>query len=166
MIAQAFQEVPKSHCIAVAFGLLPMLASWGLRLVDLALRKGGSSLVQAAPKFGDELPIYGLIALSQGALLISMIWTAAISHMLDRRFLRTAGWFLAGTALSFFGVIHAYRLSGNGVEAKLGVYVAPGFIFSYLASALFSIGCYFFIRRQGAPLEQTASALQRGGGPR
>ena len=44
MVAQAFQEVPKSHCIAVAFGLLPMLAVWGLQLVDLALRTGGSSL--------------------------------------------------------------------------------------------------------------------------
>ena len=74
MVAQAFQEVPKSHCIAVAFGLLPMLASWGLQLVDSALRKGGSSLLQAAPRFGDELAIYGLIALSQGALLVSMVW--------------------------------------------------------------------------------------------
>jgi len=48
MVAQAFQEVPKSHCIAFAFGLLPC---------DLALRKGGSSLLQAAPKFGQELAI-------------------------------------------------------------------------------------------------------------
>ena len=31
MVAQAFQEIPKSHCIAVAFGLLPMLASWTWR---------------------------------------------------------------------------------------------------------------------------------------
>jgi len=59
----------------------------GLQLVDLALRKGGSSLLQAAPKFGEELAIYGLIALSQGALLVSMVWAAALAYMLDRRFL-------------------------------------------------------------------------------
>ena len=148
MIAQAFQEVPKSHCIAVAFGLLPMLASWGLQLVDLALRKGGSSLLQAAPMFGDELAIYGLIALSQGALLVSMIWAAAISHMLDRRFLPAGGWLLAAAGLSLFGLIHAYRLNADGVEARLGFFVAPEFTLSYLAAASFLGLCHLLIRRR------------------
>ena len=40
MVAQAFTEVPKSHAIAVAFGLIPILASWAVGLIDLALRKG------------------------------------------------------------------------------------------------------------------------------
>jgi AGZA family xanthine/uracil permease-like MFS transporter len=125
MVAQAFQEVPKSHCIAVAFGLIPMPASWGLQLVDLALQKGGSSLLQAAPRFGDELAVYGLIALSQGALLVSMSWAAAIAYMLDRRLLHAAGWLLAGAVLSFFGLIHAYDLSPAGIVNKLGIFVAP-----------------------------------------
>ena len=147
MVAQAFQEIPKSHCIAVAFGLLPMLASWGLQLVDLALRKGGSSLLQAAPKFGEELAIYGLIALSQGALLVSMVWAAALAHMLDRRFLPAAGWLLAGAVLSFFGLIHAYDLNSAGIVNKLGVFAAPEFAISYAAAALFLAGCHFYIRR-------------------
>jgi AGZA family xanthine/uracil permease-like MFS transporter len=147
MVAQAFQEVPKSHCIAVAFGLLPMLASWGLQLVDLALRKGGSSLLEAAPKFGDELAIYGLIALSQGALLVSMIWAAALAYMLDRRFLPAAGWMVAGAVLSFLGVIHAYILSPAGIVNKLGIFVAPEFTISYAAGALFLVACHYYIRR-------------------
>jgi AGZA family xanthine/uracil permease-like MFS transporter len=151
MVAQAFQEVPKSHCIAVAFGLLPMLASWGLQLVDLALRKGGSSLLQAAPKFGEELAIYGLIALSQGALLVSMLWAAAIAYILDRRFLHAAGWLLAGAVLSSFGVIHAYDLSAAGIVNKLGIFVAPGFAVSYAAAALFLAGCHFYNRRFPSP---------------
>jgi AGZA family xanthine/uracil permease-like MFS transporter len=147
MVAQAFQEIPKSHCIAVAFGLLPMLASWGLQLVDLALRKGGSSLLQAAPKFGEELAIYGLIALSQGALLVSMVWAAALAYMLDRRFLPAAGWLLAGAVLSFFGLIHAYDLNSAGIMNKLGIFAAPEFAISYAAAALFLAGCHFYIRR-------------------
>jgi AGZA family xanthine/uracil permease-like MFS transporter len=147
MVAQAFQEIPKSHCIAVAFGLLPMLASWGLQLVDLALRKGGSSLLQAAPKFGEELAIYGLIALSQGALLVSMVWAAALAYILDRRFLLAAGWLLAGAVLSFFGLIHAYDLNSAGIVNKLGVFAAPEFAISYAAAALFLAGCHFYIRR-------------------
>ncbi len=147
MVAQAFQEIPKSHCIAVAFGLLPMLASWGLQLVDLALRKGGSSLLQAAPKFGEELAIYGLIALSQGALLVSMVWAAALAYILDRRFLPGAGWLLAGAVLSFFGLIHAYDLSPAGIVNKLGIFAAPEFAFSYAAAGLFLVGCHFYNRR-------------------
>ena len=147
MVAQAFQEIPKSHCIAVAFGLLPMLASWGLQLVDLALRKGGSSLLQAAPKFGEELAIYGLIALSQGALLVSMVWAAALAYILDRRFLPAAGWLLAGAVLSFFGLIHAYDLNSAGIMNKLGIFAAPEFAISYAAAALFLAGCHFYIRR-------------------
>ena len=151
MVAQAFQEIPKSHCIAVAFGLLPMLASWGLQLVDLALRKGGSSLLEAAPKFGEELAIYGLIALSQGALLISMVWAAALAYMLDRRFLPAAGWLMAGAVLSFFGLIHAYDLSSAGIVNKLRVFAAPQFAISYAAAALFLAGCHFYNRRFPSP---------------
>jgi len=146
-VAQAFQEIPKSHCVAVAFGLLPMLAAWGLQLVDLALRKAGSNLLQAAPNFGEELAIYGLIALSQGALLVSMIWAAALAYMLDRRFLPAAGWLMAGAVLSFFGLIHAYALNPAGIVNKLGIFAAPEFAISYAAAALFLVGCHFYIRR-------------------
>jgi AGZA family xanthine/uracil permease-like MFS transporter len=152
MVAQAFQEIPKSHCIAVAFGLLPMLASWGLQLVDLALAQGGSSLFEAAPKFGEELAIYGLIALSQGSLLVSMIWAAALAYMLDRRFLPAAGWMLAGAALSFFGLIHAYALNPSGIVNKLGLLAAPEFSASYAAAALFLLACHFYKQRVPSPM--------------
>jgi AGZA family xanthine/uracil permease-like MFS transporter len=155
MVAQTFQEVPKSHSIAVAFGLIPMLAAWGIQLVDLALRKGGSSLFQAAPQFRDELAIHGLIALSQGALLVSMVWAAAIAYILDRRFLHSAGWLLAGAALSFFGLIHAYDLRPAGIANKIGFFVAPEFSVSYVAAALFLVGCHFYNRRFPSP-EQTS----------
>jgi len=157
MVAQAFQEIPKSHCVAVALGLLPMLASWGLQLMDLALRKGGSSLLEAAPKFGDELAVYGLIALSQGALLVSMIWAAALAYMIERRFLHAAGWLFAGAVLSFFGVIHAYALTPGGIVNKLGILAAPEFTVSYAIAALFLTGCYFYNQRFPTPVENSES---------
>src|ERR1700724_4426364 len=103
---------------------MPMVGAWGLELVDLALRKAGSSLLQAAPTFGEELAIYGLIALSQGALLVSLVWAAALAYILDRRFLPAAGWLLAGAVLSFFALIHAYDLSSAGIVNKLRVLAA------------------------------------------
>lgn len=150
MVAQAFQEVPKSHCIAVVFGLLPMLASWALELVDLALRKAGSSLFEAAPRFGDELAIYGLIALSQGGLLVSMIWAAAIAFMLDRRLLASAAWIFAGAILCCFGFIHAYKLTPQGVENHIGLFVSPAFAVSYVLAATFLLLCHSYVSYRGA----------------
>jgi adenine/guanine/hypoxanthine permease len=158
MVAQAFTEVPKSHAIAVAFGLIPILASWGVGLIDLALRKGGSNFLQGAPLFGDELPIYGLIALSQGALLVSMIWTAAIALMLDRRFVPAAGWMLAAAGLSCLGLIHAFRITDRGVETVIGIFAAPTFAISYFAAAVFLIAFHFYAMRP-ATIAQSGEML-------
>jgi AGZA family xanthine/uracil permease-like MFS transporter len=151
MMGQAFTEVPKPHAIAVAFGLIPMLAGWALELVDVSLRTAGSSLLQCAPLFGNELSIYGLIALSQGALLTSMLWAAAITYMLDRRFLPAAIWMAAGAGLSCFGLIHAYRLTPQGVENQLGWWVAPEFTISYALGAVFLVGCHFYQKQVSEP---------------
>ena len=147
MVGQAFTEVPATHALAVAFGLVPMLASWALQIVETALHAAGSGLAQSAASFGSELPIYGLIALSQGSVLISMVWAAALACMVDRRFLPAAAWLAAGSALSCVGLIHAYRLTPAGVENHLGLYAAPVFVWSYALSALILVGCHFYHRR-------------------
>jgi AGZA family xanthine/uracil permease-like MFS transporter len=149
MMAQAFTEVPKPHALAVAFGLIPMLAGWALELVDTAVRTAGSSLRDCAPNFGGELQIYGLIALSQGSLLTSMLWAAALVWMIERRFLAAAIWLGVGAILSCFGLIHAYTLTAAGVENKVGFGAAPGFAISYALGALFLVGCHFYAKRAG-----------------
>ncbi len=148
MVAQAFTEIPKSHAIAVGFGLIPMLASWAVGLIDVALRTAGSSFWQSAPRFGDQLYIYGLIALSQGALLVSMIWAAVIAYLLDRRFLPAAAWLAAAAGLSCTGFIHAFRITGRGVETVIGLFAAPGFALSYLAAALCLVAFHFYASRR------------------
>ena len=97
--------------------------------------------------------IYGLIALSQGALLVSMIWAAAIAYMLDRKFLHAAGWLFAGSLLSCFGFIHGYSLTAQGIENKIGWFVAPAFTLSYLAAGIFLVGSHFYSQRYGSFLE-------------
>ncbi len=151
MVGQAFQEVEPAHCIAVAFGLVPMLAAWALGLVNLAILKSGSTLFAVAPLFGNELPIAGVIALSQGAILVSMVWAAALAWIFDRRFLDAALWMAGGAVLSFFGLMHAYTLSPAGVENRLGLFSAPAFALNYAAAALFLVGCHFYARRASQP---------------
>jgi AGZA family xanthine/uracil permease-like MFS transporter len=151
MVGQAFQEVRRSHCIAVAFGLIPMLAAWALGLVTLAITKSGATLYDVAARFGSELPIYGVIALSQGAILISMVWAAALAWVFDRHFLRAAAWMAVASLLSCVGLIHAYTLSSQGVENKIGYVAAPEFALSYAACAVFLVGCHWYGRKAREP---------------
>lgn len=146
MVAQAFQEVPAAHCVAVALGLVPMLAQWVTQIVDLTVRKSGSDLMTVAPRFGGELAIYGMIALGQGSLLVSMIWASALVWIVERKFLQASAWMLVAAMLSCFGVIHAYRLSPQGIENVLGWWVAPQFTLSYLAAALFLFACHWYAK--------------------
>jgi AGZA family xanthine/uracil permease-like MFS transporter len=161
MVGQAFAEVPASHCVAVALGLVPMLAQWVSQTVDLAVRKSGADLMTVAPRFGGELAIYGLMALGQGALLVSMIWAAALVWMIERRFFRAAMWMLAAAIFSCFGLIHAYRLSAQGIENKFGLWVAPGFTLSYLAAAWFLLICHWYVKNRPAAVPALEGSEQR-----
>jgi adenine/guanine/hypoxanthine permease len=112
----------------------------------VAVRKSGTNLMTVAPRFGGELSIYGMIALGQGALLVSMIWAAALVWIIERRFLKSAAWMLVAAALSSFGVIHASLLTPQGIGNHLGWWMAPGFTLSYLAAALFLLACHWYAR--------------------
>jgi AGZA family xanthine/uracil permease-like MFS transporter len=145
--AQAFQTVPKSHALAVSIGLVPALASWGLLLIETALRAAGSSLEAAAPRFGQDLYIHGMIALSQGFMFTSMILAAVVAHLSDREFGKAAVWTFAAAVLSWLGMIHAYRLTPLGVENRLELNAAPEFAWGYAASALVLLGYHWRQRR-------------------
>ena len=44
IVAQSFQETPKEHAPAVALGIVPALAGWGLLMVETGVRAAGKSL--------------------------------------------------------------------------------------------------------------------------
>ena len=149
MTAQAFQETPKPHALAVALGLIPALAAWALVLVETTARKAGSSLFAVAPAFGADLYLHGLIALSQGFILTAMILAAVLAHVLDRRFLEAGLWSVAGMLLSAVGLIHAYDLTARGVENRFGWCAAPQFVIGYGLTAALLIALHY--RRGAAP---------------
>lgn len=148
MVGQAFAEVPATHTVAVAMGLVPMLAQWVTKIVDLAVRTSGADLLNVAPRFGGQLAVYGMIALGQGALLTSMIWAAALVWMIERKFRQAGAWMTAAAVLSCFGVIHAYQLTPQGIENHLGWWVSPEFTLSYLAAAVFLVLCHWYYQKK------------------
>ncbi|MBK1719991.1 hypothetical protein [Thiocystis violacea] len=136
MTSQAFQETPRRHALAVSLGLIPALAAWALLLIETTLRVSGSSLLAVVDRFGNDLYIHGVIALSQGFVFTSTVLAAMLAFMIDRRFDKAAAWSLAAAALSYFGVIHAYRLVESGVQNHFGLNAAPEFAVMYSLSAL------------------------------
>jgi AGZA family xanthine/uracil permease-like MFS transporter len=144
--AQAFQEVPKRHSAAVALGLMPALAAWALLLIETALRKAGASLYDAAPKFGSDLYIYGIISLSQGFMLTCMVLSAMMVFVIEREFLKAAIWTSAASVLSFFGFIHAYVLTPAGVQNRFGFGASRSYALAYLISSLLLVVLHYYHR--------------------
>ena len=147
-VAQAVTEVGPNQAIAVILGLVPALSQWATGIADTVARKAGSSLMEIAPRMGGDLALGGLIALGQGSLLTSMVWSAALAFMIQRRFVPAAGWLAAAAVLSAVGVIHAYKLSPNGVESLIGWWAAPEFTLGYAGGAVFLLGCGWYARRR------------------
>jgi adenine/guanine/hypoxanthine permease len=140
--AQAFQEVPKPHALAVGLGLVPAMASWALVLIETTLRVTGSSLYAAAPLFRGDLYIHGVIALSQGFMLSSMVLAALLVQVIERRFVQAAVWAGIAASFSFTGLIHGYELTASGVQNRFGFAVAPDFALIYALGALSLIGLH------------------------
>ena len=141
--AQAFQETPKAHALAVAIGLIPALATWAVLLVQTAVRAAGSSLFAAAPKFGADLFLSGAIALSQGFIITSMVLSAIVALGIDRQLLKAALWAFAGALLSASGLIHAYDLTPDGIQNRFGWLAAPGFALGYLLTGVLLLALHF-----------------------
>ncbi len=144
--AQAFQEVPKRHSVAVALGLMPALAAWALLLIETTLRKAGTSLYEVAPKFGGDLYVYGIISLNQGFMLSCMILSAMMVFVVEREFLKAALWTATAALLSFFGVIHAYTLTPAGIQNRFGPGAAKEYAAAYLIAALLLVALHYYNR--------------------
>ncbi len=148
--AQAFQEVPKKHSVAVAIGLMPALAAWALLLIETTLRKTGSSLYDVAPKFGGDLYIYGIISLSQGFMLTCMLLSAMMVFVVERQFIKAAVWAATASLLSFVGVIHAYILTPAGVQNRFGFGAAKAYALAYMITALLLIALHYYTQGRGS----------------
>lgn len=143
MVAQAFQETPKRHAVAVAVGFLPALAAWALLLIETTLRVAGMPLEEALPKFGNNLFIHGVIALNQGFLLTSMGFAAIVAFAIDRRFIAAAVSCLACAGLAAVGLIHSWRIEAGGISPVFGWLVGPEFAAAYLVTGLILFSLHF-----------------------
>jgi len=131
--AQAFQTTPRHHALAVAVGLFPSLASWGLNMVESGLRAAGTNLHHAVTSgsFQGVLHIQGAIALSQGFIFTSMILAAMSVYVIEHEYWKASLWALSAAIMSYFGIIHAYSLTPSGITYHFGLGAASEFAICY-----------------------------------
>jgi AGZA family xanthine/uracil permease-like MFS transporter len=151
IVAQAFQETPKEHAPAVALGLVPALAGWGLLMIETGLRAAGTSLFQVGlAKFANEsVAMHGLISLERGFIFTSMILPAIGVALIDRKFSSAAAWAFTAALLSAFGIIHAYELTPGGIVSRFEFMAAPEFVAGYLLLVMLFLGIAILARKQG-----------------
>lgn len=151
MVTQTFQAVPPRHGAAVAVGFMPAIAAWGLLMVQSSLRAAGTSLW----KVGEEafarggFHLKGMIVLERGFIFTSILITSMVARLVDGEPRQAAGWALAAAGLSWFGVIHAWRITPAGVVSAFGWGTAPGMAAGYLlvAGLLFAFSLTSFEKR-------------------
>ncbi len=139
--AQAFQTSPSRHAPAVAVGLFPAIAAWGVLVMTQTL--GAAGIAEGDPglagrvltnpdAFGQAgLHLEGLAATSQGFLLTCMVWSAAAALLIDQHFRPAAAWMASGAVLSFFGFMHAGRIGPAGGTYELGFGVGAQWALAY-----------------------------------
>jgi AGZA family xanthine/uracil permease-like MFS transporter len=152
--AQSFQATPKNHAPAVVIGLLPAFAGWAVLIFQSVFLFLDGKLQALLQELGVKsthhfslsdislhqpfLPyaLGGILALSQGFLLTSMVWAAMVVFILEREFYKSAVWAGIGAILSTLGLIHAYKLVGNAILNEYSLLAHWQFPVAYLLLAI------------------------------
>jgi AGZA family xanthine/uracil permease-like MFS transporter len=100
--AQSFQATPVKHYPALAFGVMPALAAV---IVLLTKDVFGPFLIPGAER--SLLKWQTLRCLSNGFIVTSLLWSAALATLLDDRPRRAALYLLVAGMCAFFGVMHS-----------------------------------------------------------
>lgn len=135
--AQAFQATPREHAPAVVIGFFPALASWGLIVLEGALRAAGTNIEKVGlSALSFQLPIKGLISLDRGFIFTSMILAAMTVQLVERHYKAAAVWAIVAAGLSSTGIIHGFKIEGGAIVNAYGpIYTWP-FLVGYLSMAL------------------------------
>jgi AGZA family xanthine/uracil permease-like MFS transporter len=139
--AQAFQATPREHAPAVVIGMLPAIGAWGALMAKNGLH--AAALWGPAGPFSEALIgefrksdtwIHGAFSLEQGFLFTSMLLSAAVVGVIERRWVAAAAWCAVAALLSVAGLMHSYQWTRDDTVLKLSP--AWPFAIGYLAMSI------------------------------
>jgi adenine/guanine/hypoxanthine permease len=118
--AQSFHATPTRHYAAVALSCVPAMAVLVMAFADrlLALQVDHTTGVPDLDQLAAKLQAIGLRpdlavelqtvrALSNGFIVTSLVWAAALASLIDHRLHIAARYLAVAAVLAFFGVIHS-----------------------------------------------------------
>ena len=124
--AQAFQTTPTQHAPAVAVGLFPAIAAWGLTVAQGAFQTvarftpDAATMQQVLTKEPavqiNGFLLHGLLVLERGYIFTCMFLAAIAAFLIDRKFYTAAIWSLIAATFAALGLTHAYQVNGNNVD--------------------------------------------------
>jgi len=85
-----------------------------------------------------------------------MVLAAILVFVIEREFLKAAGWTATAALLSMIGLIHAYELAPSGVLNKFGIFAAPAFAIMYALGAGLLVLLHVMERGRGDPSRKEA----------
>lgn len=118
---QAFETTDRRHWPAVLMGMVPVILAWVTFAMKTAARVGASAASASVP-FSPALvaafhqagfAIEGGFAIEQGTFCCALLLSAITVFVIDRKFVTAALWSLAAAALSFLGLLHAWKFQPN-----------------------------------------------------
>jgi AGZA family xanthine/uracil permease-like MFS transporter len=141
------------HAPAIVLALTPHLAAWAKLQIDTML---GSTL-EAAQKIGALAPdkiaavksaaiaalpqqgvlYHGLEVMGGGSILAGLVLGAIGVFVIERDFVKAAGFAFAGAVLTYFGFMHGEAV---GIGGGLGVTPAVALAYAVVAASFFAIG--------------------------
>lgn len=138
--AQAFQTTPREHAPAVALGLMPAIAAWGLNLLRQYIGASGTGMDQANEMIAKALPhLKGILVFSEGALFSAMFLTAVAVYLIEKNFLKAFLWTIPLMLFSFFGFIHSSSIGiAQGGRVTIGYALFGGILLIIYLYSLFN----------------------------
>jgi AGZA family xanthine/uracil permease-like MFS transporter len=139
--SQAFQETPKRHAPAIILALIPQIAAWGKLQIDNALGAAGTNAAAVGyDKLAQGGVLYdGLKVLGGGPTLAGIVIGAITVFIIEREFVKASAFALAGTVLTFFGLIHGEAIGiGQTPTVAVSYLIVAGFLFACPRLAVFS----------------------------
>jgi AGZA family xanthine/uracil permease-like MFS transporter len=134
--SQAFQESPHRHAPAIIVAIVPSLAAWAKLQIDNSLgavsgiHQVTEGMIASMKQVG--IMYQGLSILGGGSILSGIILGATTIYIIDRKFMKAAGFAAAGAALTFFGLMHG---------EEVGAFQNIGIVCAYLAVAAVLAAC-------------------------
>src|SRR3569623_665121 len=97
--------MPNRHYAAYIIGLFPSIYDWAVNVSNRSPQSALDGFYSTTYPVGAN-GFVGVLAWKRGSLLVSMIWTAMVVMILDRKWVTATAWALIGAFFALFGIIH------------------------------------------------------------